>query len=149
MPKTVCSGDKILNPSTGRCVSKTGKIGRQLVQSKRQQTKKIEQPSVQSKQGTKRKPQTKGKKPNVELISSIIAFLTDLPDSRRIGIEATDAQLSKYSEERLIKIYNLVMSVVLHPQWYNHEEDIYQRAKVLSTDLIRVILKKRWNRFRK
>ena len=30
MPKA-CSSDKILNPATGRCVSKTGKIGRALL----------------------------------------------------------------------------------------------------------------------
>ncbi len=45
MPPKKCSADKILNPKTGRCVSKSGKIGKQLVtQSPTRASSKVKPP---------------------------------------------------------------------------------------------------------
>jgi len=43
MPKE-CSEDKILNPETGRCVKKDGRIGKQILKKKTEEKKKKKKP---------------------------------------------------------------------------------------------------------
>jgi hypothetical protein len=120
MPKT-CPDDKILNPETGRCVKKDGKIGKQLLKQTKKKTDETEKKKKDKKSPVKETPK-----------KSKNCFDSDLTDYTKLSSKISSVKGKSSSSSSTSDIYVITL---------DDKREAYMKVFSMDDDVSHVNLK--------